>query len=207
MRMGKVKDITGIKYERLTPVSFVGIKNHKAMWLCKCDCGKETVVSSSNLQSGTTRSCGCFKEEKRIESRYKHGGEPKRLYHIWCGMRQRCENKKSHKYRIYGGRGISVCDEWKGNNGFVEFRKWALSHGYSDDLSLDRIDVNGNYEPQNCRWATAKEQALNTRFNKFYNGLGMSKRASEWAEYFGINRVTFYKRLRRGLTVDDMAKI
>ena len=122
-------------------------------------------------------------------------------------MRQRCENKKSHKYRIYGGRGISVCDEWKGNNGFVEFRKWALSHGYSDDLSLDRIDVNGNYEPQNCRWATAKEQALNTRFNKFYDGLGMSKRASEWAEYFGINRVTFYKRLRRGLTVDDMAKL
>lgn len=207
MQMGKVKDITGIKYGRLTPVSFVGIKGHKAMWLCKCDCGKEIVVANSNLQSRTTRSCGCFREEKRIESHYKHGKEPKRLYHIWSGMRQRCENKKSHKYRIYGGRGISVCDEWKGNNGFVEFRKWALSHGYSDDLSLDRIDVNGNYEPQNCRWATAKEQALNTRFNKFYDGLGMSKRASEWAEYFGINRVTFYKRLRRGLTVDDMAKI
>lgn len=205
--MGKVKDISNERYGRLIVVSFAGIRKHRAMWACKCDCGREVTVASDNLQSGTTQSCGCIRKEKHKETHYKHGRTPKRLYNIWNGMRQRCEDRNHHKFRIYGGRGISVCDEWSGENGFIAFREWALTHGYSENLSIDRIDVNGNYEPQNCRWATAKEQALNTRFNKYYDGLGTSKRASEWAEYFGINRTTFYRRLRRGLTIDDMAKI
>ena len=167
--MGKLIDLTGQRFGRLTVVqrAEIGKRGH-ALWLCKCACGKDTVVSSSSLRRGATNSCGCLRSEicrNRITTmNTTHGGKGTRLYRIWHDMKQRCYNPKSDHYSLYGGRGISVCSEWL--NDFAVFQKWALSHGYRDDLSIDRIDVDGNYSPDNCRWATIKEQNNNKRPRK-----------------------------------------
>ena len=169
-------DITGQKFGRLLAVRYVGKdKAHKSIYLCKCDCGKEIIVRSNNLLSGTTKSCGCAKIERAKQlyklRKPKHGrcigGTGDRLYNIWKTMIARCEHKQSKDFARYGGRGISVCPEWHDVNVFAE---WALASGYSDKLLIDRIDNNGNYEPSNCRWATCKQQARNTRRTPYVLG-------------------------------------
>lgn len=120
----------------------------------------------------------------------------KRLYSIWHNMKSRCYYRKSEKYKDYGGRGIIVCDEWRNN--FQAFYDWAMSHGYADDLTIDRKDVNGNYEPSNCRWVTQKEQHNNTRKNHYITYNGETKTAAEWARQYGIHRCVLNNRIRRG---------
>ena len=133
-----------------------GGKKPVVKWECECKCGKNITVKSDSLLSGHTVSCGC---KKKI-----HGKSNKeRLYQTWKNMRQRCNNPNRSDYKRYGGRGITICDEW---NDYNTFRDWALSNGYADNLSIDRIDVNGNYEPSNCRWVDAKIQANNRRPRK-----------------------------------------
>ena len=132
----------------------------KVAWECVCDCGNYFVASAENLSSGHTKSCGC--------STRKHGlAKKERLYNIWVCMKQRCRDENASNYRYYGGRGISVCDEWRSD--YTKFREWALSHGYKDDLTIDRIDVNENYCPENCRWITIAEQQRNTTRTKRYS--------------------------------------
>lgn len=179
LRRGKIKscgclrkevdNLTGQQFGRLIVLKQAPNIGIHTAWLCQCDCGEKTVVSASNLKIGNTKSCGCFGKELTVSGQRtkKHKGTGTRLYRIWNGMRHRCYNVKQGNYKYYGERGISICDEWI--NDFGVFQNWAYSHGYQDDLTIDRIDPNGPYAPWNCKWSTMKEQRINQRRNKKSN--------------------------------------
>ena len=162
--MGKFVDLTGRHFGQLVVLERAENIGRRTAWLCLCTCGNKIVVRGNSLVSGLTHSCGClYKAVNQTGAHTTHSGSKDRLYNIWRAMRQRCQNPNSTKFADYGGRGIKVCEEWQS---YPVFRDWALSHGYADDLSIDRINVNGNYEPNNCRWATMKEQNNNRRPRK-----------------------------------------
>ena len=192
----KFKDLTGQKFGKLTVIEraedYISPKNgREVQWRCKCDCGRECIVRGHSLRNGHTTSCGCA----IIEASTKHGMHGTRLYGIYRAMINRCYNKNLVQYHDYGARGIYVCDEWRGENGFINFMNWALANGYTDELTIDRKDNNGPYSPDNCRWVTMVIQANNRRSNVYVEYNGESHTISEWSMITGLNRDLIYDRL------------
>lgn len=191
-------NLNGRQFGRLTAIQQARTATGFPGWLCECDCGNRTVIRTSALHKGRVRSCGCLRREDLIERSTTHGAlvgqsaRAPRLYRIWGGMRQRCGDANSSSYGRYGALGVRVCSEW---SDFAAFHAWAMANGYRDDLTIDRIDSIGNYEPSNCRWATAVEQGNNTRRNRLVTFQGETRTVAEWAKVAGINYAALYGRL------------
>ncbi len=181
-------DLTGQRFGRLVVVSQAETKNQQVRWNCVCDCGEPKITRGHTLRHGKCRSCGCLLSTNRR----KHGGTSRRLYRVWSAMRGRCSNPKNMGYHNYGGRGISVCDEWQE---YKAFEDWADAHGYASDLEIDRIDVDGNYEPENCRFVTRKENARNLRTTVWTTYRGNRVSLSDLAEITGIHNQTLRRRI------------
>lgn len=201
--MGALENITGQRFGHWTVIEYAG----RSKWLCRCDCGKITAVVGATLRNGTSTRCmSCARSEtnKRTKVGNKnavtHGKSKTRLYRIWCGIISRCENPNDTGYKDYGGRGIQIFAGWR--HDFLAFERWALESGYTDLLSIDRINVDGNYEPGNCRWATEKQQGNNKTSSRFLTFGGERKTISQWAEITGISRNTIKNRINHGWSVE-----
>lgn len=196
----RAKDLTGKKFGNLTVVKKVERKNRSNQWLCKCDCGKEVVCYQYNLERGTSTSCGCLRSYYAKKTRSCHGESTGKFYKKWSSIKTRCYNKNTPCYKNYGGRGIKMCDEWLD---FWNFREWAYKNGYSEGLTLERIDVNGNYEPSNCKWIPMEEQAINKRNNSFIEYGGKKQTISQWSKELGVGKEVLSYRYRAGWTPEE----
>lgn len=199
MGVKPIKDLTGRKFGRLTALHQTGErKNNKAVWMCKCDCGNEYKVIGTQLTSGNTKSCGCIVK--------KHGMFGTRIYNVWHTMKERCYVKSQTSYPNYGGRGIKVCDEWQE---FIPFMEWAYANGYDENAprgqcTLDRIDPNGNYEPNNCRWVNSSVQANNKNTNVFIEYNGKLDTLTNHARNAGIKPTLAEDRMLKGKNVEEI---
>ena len=204
--MGRTEDITGRKFGRLTAIKIDHQeKDYRYCWLFKCDCGGEIIARKSDVMGGRVKFCNKCKYEKQTT----HGKRGTRLYNVWISMKQRCLNEKHKSYKIYGGRGITVCDEWK--NDFKAFYEWAINNGYDENAqfmqcTLDRINVNGNYEPNNCRWVDQKVQGENTRTAHKIEYDGKIHCLSEWARILKIKRKTLEYYLKKEISFDEIVR-
>ena len=188
----KAIDIIGKKFGRLTVISFSHSNGYRKYYLCKCECGKEKIIYKGNLLAGRTLSCGCLQKEQA--KKYNTFPDDRgRLHKILRLMIIRCEDTTSNRYRRYGARGITVCEQWK--NDPESFCEWALSHGYSPGLTIDRIDNNKGYSPDNCRWATPYEQSRNTSKNVYITYNGKTQTLKDWSKELGIKNTTLHNRI------------
>ena len=195
-------DLTNKKYGKLLVLKKSKSKyKNNITWDCLCDCGNKIVVTTANLNSHRVCSCGCLKIEKLVQRSTKHNQRHTHLYEVWKSMKQRCYNPKLKVYKNWGARGIKICEDWL--NDFQSFYDWSMTNGYKDELTIDRIDVNGNYEPSNCRWVDRKTQAANTRLAKLITINGESKCIAEWCRIYNVNRATYNSRVRRGLSAEE----
>lgn len=186
-------DLSGKQFGKLLVLSRSEYSKtaHAYLWNCQCECGNIVKVSGNNLKNGHTKSCGCLK----IKKQKTHELSDTRLYNIFYNMKSRCYNTKNPYFYNYGGRGITICNEWL--NDFTAFYNWAITNRYKDNLQIDRIDVNGNYEPTNCRWVTIIQNSNNKRTNRYETYMGETHTIAEWAKILGINKSTLYNRLTR----------
>ena len=214
MRIGKFKigefmskyiDLTGEKFGRLTAIRRVeNAKNGQTRFLCRCDCGNYRTVVAVQLRSGQTQSCGCMRKDLLTT----HNATNTRLYSVWWGIKSRCYSPKCRGYENYGGRGITICDEWLGKDGFQHFRDWAYANGYDEnaprgECTIDRIDNDKGYSPDNCRWVDMKFQGNHRRNNREITYNGETHTASEWAKKIGISVETIFSRLDRNWSVTE----
>lgn len=195
-------DRTGNKYNSLTCLEYEK-RGSYIYWKCRCDCGKTTWVRSQNLVSGAVKSCGCAGEHvNRV-----HGMSHTRLHGIWSRMHQRCENPNSDNYKWYGAEGKCVCPDWCGTQGFINFMEWSLANGYADNLTIDRIDGSKDYSPDNCRWITQKEQALNTRQNRRFTVNGETLTVKELSEKYTVPYWKIKNRLKWNWPIEEALEI
>ena len=207
--MGKFCDLTGKQFGKLTDIRLAGKTSRGVLkWECLCSCGKRTTVCGSSLKNGDTKSCGCYNREvstKRIvdlqKAKGSDGRSKTRLYRVWIGMRNRCNNPKNYSYANYGGRGIRVCSEWE--KSYDTFYSWAILNGYHEGLSIDRRDNDGDYSPENCQWVTWKEQHRNQRVSRKVAFCGKSQTLIEWSEETGISHGVLSARLRAGWSIEQ----
>ena len=205
--MGKIKDISGQKFGRLTVLYRLHNYHdkHNSHWLCVCECGNLAEVSLPNLRSGTTKSCGCLNVEKCKVTHTKHGKCNSRLNKIYSDIKRRCNNTNRKAYDDYGGRGIVVCNEWR--NDFMSFYDWSMANGYDDTLTIDRIDNDKGYSPDNCRWVNMKQQNRNKRNNRYFVINGDKRCLSEWCEMYSINYGKVQARLKYGWTIEQALEL
>lgn len=193
--MSAVKDLTGQQFSRWTVLKRA--ENDalgRARWHCVCQCGNTAIVHGQDLRQGKSRSCGCLQRDIASKIKTTHGASNTRLFRIWCAMKQRCFDKNAQKFARYGGRGITICEEWLS---FRVFSEWAKQNGYADDLSIDRIDNDGNYTPENCRWSTNKEQARNKSTNHLLSFRGKTQSIAQWADETGISYHALRSRINQ----------
>lgn len=192
----------GKRFGRLVVFRCAGYVNKNKCFWCRCDCGRIKRVRKGHLMSGAVKSCGCYNSEKSRNKMKKnkigmtHGMSKTRLYRVWMAMKTRCGVIGHIGYKNYGERGITVCESWK--NDFVCFKDWALNNGYQDGLTIDRIDVNGNYCPENCRWITNDEQQNNRRNNHIIEFDGEKYTLAQASKFFGIPQSTLWSRIKKG---------
>ena len=192
------KDLTGRKMGRLTVIQDTNERRNKGVvWICRCECGNVVKRTTGELNAGRRLSCGCIRTGAM--GAWKNG-KRERLYIVWCDIIQRCFDKNDPGYQRYGARGITICDEWRHN--YPAFREWAFANGYNEQLTIDRIDNDGDYSPDNCRWTTAKVQSRNKSTNVLITYQGETHCISEWSEILGFKYSTLRERLRRGWSVE-----
>ena len=194
----KIKDLTGRRFGKLTVIEYKGSnKGTGSLWLCKCDCENEKIITSRNLLNGTCKSCGCYFKEN--PPHITHNLYYTKLHNIWIGMKSRCYNQNNKRYKTYGAKGIVVCDEWQE---FQTFYNWAMNHGYNSnakrgECTIDRIDVNGNYCPENCRFITIKKQQRNKTNTRYINYNDKIYCLAELAEMLNLNYKYLWQKLKR----------
>lgn len=189
-------DLTGQTFGRWNVKRFIGLDSHKrALWECECECGTIKSIASNNLRRGLTKSCGCYKSDSTKERLTTHGHSNTRLYHIWQGIKRRCNNPNEIRFANYGGKGISMAKQWED---YKNFEDWALKNGYQENLTIDRIDLSKGYEPSNCRWVTNESQANNKSNNVYVEINGETHTLGEWARIVGVSYKTIHTRYSRG---------
>lgn len=208
--MGKFIDLKGKKFNRLVVIEKAYKKNNKTYWRCVCDCGKEVCVEAQKIRNGHTKSCGCYKLDITKKTNSTHKLSNSRLYLVYRSMLRRCYYVKTQNYKYYGGRGIKVCDEWRKD--FKAFHDWAMANGYDENAefgkcTIDRIDNNGNYCPENCRWISIKEQCQNRTNTVYFAYNGETLTRQEWAKKLGIKEATIKRRMYDGWSIEETLSI
>ena len=197
--MPKLRDLTGQKFGKLLVIKRADNRvynngKERVCWQCLCDCGNTKIVSRDDLVSGFVKSCGCFRKEKTKETKTKHGLRKSKLYRIWSNIKSRCYNSQIDIFKYYGAKGIIMCDKWL--NDFKEFHDWSMLNGYKENLTIDRINPKGNYEPSNCRWITPKEQQNNKLNNHIITYKSQTHTLAEWSEILGIDYKVLHRRIK-----------
>lgn len=207
---GSYKDYTGVKKGRLTFIEFNRIHVQRSggkvpYWLCRCDCGNEKVIAVKDVIGGKTRSCGCLQREMMSKKQTMHGETDTPLHSIWQNMKRRCYEKTNAKYGTYGKRGIRVCDDWK--DSYISFAEWARANGYKEGLTIERIDVDKDYEPSNCEWIEPSEQSRNKTVTHYHEIDGVTYQTmNDLSESFDIPVKTLFSRFYRGDRGKDLVR-
>ena len=197
----KAIDLSGERFGSLVATKRAENKGRNTYWICVCDCGRTISVSTTHLRRGKTKSCGCQTSKLKSINHQTHGLTETHLYNIWIGMKQRCFSENHSSYSDYGGRGITICEEWKDD--FTAFYDWSLRNGWNEGLEIDRMDNNGSYSPENCRWVSRTVQNNNKRNNHYIEYNGKTQTMAQWAKELNMNPVTLKSRIRRGWSIED----